>query len=507
LWQQIVAVLIVLAAIGGLVALANGGGGTVADSGERTVTLSTVGALSGTNSGVSIVGTVRSVSQADILAQAGGTVRSVNTSAGHAVPAGFVIASLDNSSESAAVLQAQGAYDGAIAARQITALQSGNANTSFTEAGTAARTAYRTAFTTMDSTVHDDIDTLFGAPAPLGPTLLISSRVDNSLPQARRHLDDILAAWSSKLATADSTDPTTLLDQATTDTQAISDFLVRLSSAAHENGSGASAAQLAALAAAQANVNATLAQLSGARDAYNAKQTAAQVGSQQSAGSSAAAASADASVKQALGALRAAQAVYEKTVVRAPIGGTVNFLPIHVGDYVTAFTHVATVAQNGALEIVTYVSEGNRQNLSVGMKVRIEDTYDGVVTSIAPALDPVTKQIEVHIAVSGTTALENGQSVRISFADATSLAPVQQAATSTSPVLLPLTALKLTPSARVVFSVSSDGRLVSNPVTIGDVVGDRIQITSSLPSDLKIVTDARGLSDGEQVKVATSTPQ
>jgi hypothetical protein len=52
--------------------------------------------------------------------------------------------------------------------------------------------------------------------------------------------------------------------------------------------------------------------------------------------------------------------------------------------------------------------------------------------------------------------------------------------------------------------VGADGRLVAHIVTIGEVRGDRIQITSPLDSDLRIVIDARGLSEGQKVQVATT---
>jgi hypothetical protein len=106
----------------------------------------------------------------------------------------------------------------------------------------------------------------------------------------------------------------------------------------------------------------------------------------------------------------------------------------------------------------------------------------------------------VHVALTGTSALVNGQSVRINLPNT---APATNS--TAGPLLLPLTALKLTPSARVVFSVNEEGRLVAHEVTIGDVRGDRIEIQTSLPADLEIVTDARGFSEGQKVAVASST--
>jgi len=514
-WKQAVIAAIAAVVVIGGIALARSGGTTDSTDQERTVTLSSIGSLSGGGSDTSVIGTVRSVTEADLLAQTGGTVKGVYTAIGKTVPAGSIIAELDNSSEAASVLQAEGAYDAAVASRDITLQQSGNAQTSLIEAGTSARTAYRSAFTTMDTVLQSDIDTFFGAQTAYGPALLIAPGTFpyDQLSRERVDLGTQMTSWQQSLSAADSRDPLALLDQATTATQNISNFLVQLAQVANATNSHATPTQLAALADARAKTDAQLAALSAARDAYNAKKTSASVAGSASSQNGTQLASANAGVKSALGALRGAQANLEKTRIRATIGGTVNFLSIHVGDYVTAFTHVATVAQNGALEIVAYVSEDQRDALTVGQKVNVEGGYTGLVTSIAPALDPNTKQIEVHIAVDGSTKLVNGQSVRITVPseNPTSAAAENGTASASSTpastqVLLPLAAVKLLPESRAVFTVSNDGRLVAHSVTIGDVIGDRILVTSGVTPDMIIVTDARGLSEGQKVNVATSTP-
>lgn len=502
-WQQIgIAALLAIVVIGGLHFLSAPSPSTDAAQ-TRTVTLASVAELSGGTTGASIVGTVRSVTEADLLAQVGGTVRSVHTTIGAKVPAGFVIADLDNASEAATVLQAEGAYEAAIAARDITGLQSGNTQTSFAEAQSAARSTYRSAFTALDTTLQSDVDTFFGSPTATGPQLLINQGPSVDLPRKRQALDTRMNAWRANLAAADTQDPSTLLAQASTNAQAISDFLVELSRAANDRDSRATAAQLTALAKARSTVDGQLVALSAARDAYNAKKTAASVAGNSNSQSGTQLAAANANVKTALGSLRAAQAIYEKTRIRATIGGTVNYLPIHVGQYVSAFEHVATVANNGALEIVAYIPQESRDALSVGMKVTVEGGHEGIVTSVAPALDPTTKQIEVHVAVDPTPDLVNGQSVRITLPGEA----VPKVATTTPAVaertLLPLTAVKLLPDSRAVFTVDQDGRIVAHAVTIGEVVGDRIEVTAGLTPDMRIVTDVRGLSEGQKVQVAS----
>ncbi len=484
LWlQALIAVVVVVALFAVVSFLSNLGSAATTDNSVPTVTLAPVSDLSGNTSSVGVIGSVRSITEADLLAQSGGTVTGIHTHVGSSVPVGFVIAELDNASQRAAVLQAEGSYDAAIAARS---------SASPTDIATSALNTYTAAYNSLDSILKTNVDAFYGNPGPQGPQFLISpSPYDFSyFPLKRQALTYAMNTWRAHLASASSVDAPTLLSEADADVRQASALVTDIAATATKPGSDANATQLASLATARASLASLQAGITAAKQVNQSQGTQATAG-------------ADASVKIALGSLRAAQAQFEKTLVRAPIGGTVNFLSIHVGDYVTAFTHVATVAQNGALEIVAYVSEDTRALLTVGTKVMIEDKYPATVTSIAPALDPVTKQIEVHVALTGTSDLVNGQSVRIALPGA----PVVSSATSTGPLLLPLTTLKLTPSARVVFSVGEDGKLVAHSVDIGNVRGDRIEITSSLPTDLRIVTDARGLSEGQKVNVATTVTQ
>lgn len=511
MWGQVISAIVAVVVVGGIIVLSHGTSAADDANTARTVTVESISALNGTSDGVSVLGSVRSIAEAEILAQSGGTVTSVRGKIGQSVGAGYVIGSLDNASQAASVLQAQGAYESALAARSATQLQSGNAQSSFVEAQTSARNTYKSTYTSLDSVLEGEVDTLFGGATPIGPQLLISDpSTGTQLVRERSALKDVMDNWRISLDTSDSADPQVILDSAQQTLQRVSIFLTTLAHAANTTGSGATATQLSNLATARASVDGLLASISAARDAYRAKKTAAQVAQTQSSSTNTDVASADATVKQALGSLRAAQAAYEKTVVRAPIGGTINFLSIHVGDYVAPMTHVATVARNNALEVVASLSDTDRDRVAVGDTVTIEGGYKAVVTSIAPALDPTTKQIEVHFAVSGDAAnLVDGQSVHIALPTPTTVKGGQAAVVASSTprsILLPLSAVKLRSDDRIVFTVDEKNQLVSHQVTIGDVIGDRIEIISGVSPDLIIVTDARGLSEGQKVIVATSTP-
>ncbi len=475
-WGQALAIAGLLVLFWGISALLSGTPATTTPA-IRAVSLRSVGELSGSVSGASIVGNVRARSEAELRAEAGGTVRSVNTVVGAFVPAGFVLAELENSSERAQVTQAEGAYDAALAAR---------ASVSPVDVASGARNAYRDAFDTLDILLETQVDQLFGGPTPVGPDLLINPTGSDpaELSKERKRIAALMETERARLAGAAATDPRELLDGIEPLARQIAAFVDAVSEAANRTNSNASATQITAITTARTQVTGVLSSLTAAQATLRS-------------GATGSTASVDASVKSALGTLRLAEASLEKTRIRAPIGGTVNYLPIRVGDYVGNLDHVATVAQNGALEIVAFASEEAVASLSAGAKVQIEDQYEGTVTSIAPALDPVTKQIELHVAVGIESGLVNGQSVRLTLPGT-----VPTTETTEGPVLLPLSAVKLSAGNRVVFMLREDGRLEALPVQIGEVVGERIQILSPLPADLRIVSDARGLSDGQQVRVA-----
>ncbi|HYD93278.1 MAG TPA: HlyD family efflux transporter periplasmic adaptor subunit [Candidatus Paceibacterota bacterium] len=441
----------------------------------RAVSLRTVAELSGNATSGTMFGSVRARSEAAIFAENGGTVTAVHTSLGGRVGAGSILAELENASERAALLQAQGAYDAAIAARSGVSIEDKEAS---------AKNAYVSAFTDLDTALEVYIDQLFGGRSTYGPAPAFSTDEDTRLSIKREVLTDDMNAWRRNLDSVDARDPESYLNEASTVLTHFTDLLTELSREVNQPDSNATDAQVSAVITARSTVDAANASITSAISTWRS-------------GSTGATAGADATVKQALGSLRLAEANLEKTLIRAPIGGTVNFFPFRVGDYVSSLSHVATVAENSALEIVAYVSEEGRESLSVGMRVLIDGEHAGVITSIAPALDPITKQIEVHISADQGSGLVNGQSVRVDLPEA-----LESATPSDGPLYLPLAAVKLRANDRVIFSVDPDNRLVATVVETGNVLGDRIEIKTELAQDLRIVSDARGLAEGERVRLA-----
>ena len=100
--------------------------------------------------------------------------------------------------------------------------------------------------------------------------------------------------------------------------------------------------------------------------------------------------------------MQAAEANLEKTIIRSPISGTIVSLPITQGGFVSSFAQVAQVSNPGALEIDAYVTADDAKTIAVGGKAVISGTVQGVIVSIAPAIDPTTGKILVKVGIVGS---------------------------------------------------------------------------------------------------------
>lgn len=495
--------------------------------GPREVTVRSVSGLSNDSAPLSVVGEVTSQSQADVRTEGTGEVKAVYASLGDRVSAGQVIAELSNSRERAAVLQSEGVYDGAVAQlnkvrggsreEQLAILQTTlqNAKDSYQGGKTATVSTLLSAFATIDDAINHKADEMFVNGDTSSPKFMIQSADSGAVTEveAGRVRAQGIVDRQSAIATtlSESDDLATQLTKTEAEVREIKNFFDRVVAALNkavpsQNIPDSTIAVYKIDAnTARASVNALLTSLAASRDALAAKQAAVTVAQKNleqgiTGGSPEDVAAAEATVKQAQGALAGARAALEKTIVRTPISGSINALPIKRGDYVTAFQPAVTIANNGALEITAYVTETEARDIVVGTKVDIEGGNTGIVTRLAPAIDPATKKVEVRVGITDTGSLVNGQAVTIAFKRGAKT-PATASASSTIPLLIPISALKVGSDRISVFSVNAESKLVAHEVVIGTLLGDKVLIASGITADLEIVTDARGLKEGDIVSV------
>ncbi len=451
-----------------------------------SVTLETVGNF-GSQSTFSVVGTVRAVSEAKLQAEAGGRITAVNVKIGDYVNAGTILGSIENSSEQARLLQAEGAYESA----RTASLQGG---VSLDEAKVNVRNTYRDSFSTVDNIVSNLTDDFFQNPNSNIRGFRLGEKGNaTEFNKTRGEIQTILTTWRDNISnnyTGISEDE--MLSQAESGVTLISNFTSELSSiiADYDADTAFTEADLTSyksrLAGARATLDGTLSSISGTRQVYEQAilNGSSDTSSQSSAG-----------LKSALGALRSAQVSYEKTLVRTPISGVVNALNMTTGEFISMGQPAAIVANNGSLEISTALGEKDLARVHIGDTVQINNSVAGTITQIAPAIDPVTGKSEVKISVADASALKNGSTVTVAFTH------TNDTKTVAKDIVVPLKSLKMLASGSVAFGVNESNKLVAYPVVLGTIFGDSVQIREGLTLETEIVTDARGLKEGDEVTV------
>lgn len=504
-------------------------GGSQDDAGvtSRQVQVAPAGAVSQLDSVFESTGEVKSRAQGDLRAQSAGIITNVNYAVGQRAGAGAIIASIENASQRASVAQAQAGVSQAQAALNkvrggtreeqlaVLAATTASARLSLDEALVSAKNALLGAYIATDTAFTGGIDTLFDDADGANPQLLFTSTKNTQLITAEherfllQNIIDRHATASTQVNYYDTKkirDEIDILESDLFKMKSMLDSLVAALDGAVVGGSVTSttiSSYKSVASAARSSALSTLSTLSATRSALNTAETALTVAQENEEQGVVGAQQEDIDVAEAqLASAKAtlAQAVaqLEKTRVRAPVTGVITILNIEPGDFVTSFQDVGLVANNEALEIQTYVSSSVVERIALGGQATIDGVYAGVVTSVAPGLDPIKRQVEVRVAlVDDKAPLPHGSRVIVEF-----LNFGVEDVDSTGPLLIPISALKLIGDAAFVFTVSAEGALEARGVQLGEVIQSSVEILSGIDRTAVIVLDARGLNDGDEVVIA-----
>ena len=186
------------------------------------------------------------------------------------------------------------------------------------------------------------------------------------------------------------------------------------------------------------------------------------------------------------------------TVVRAPFSGVVAERLVSVGDYVARGTRVATVVRVDPLRVELTLPETYLAQVRVGQEVRLAvDAYPGesfaaAVRFISPSLRTEQRALTIEaVAPNRDGRLKPGL-----FATARLKTPTPAPA-----LLVPAASVETVAGTSRVYVVK-DGAADERIVTLGDRVGDRVELTSGAAAGELVVTDPRGrLTDGRLVTV------
>jgi RND family efflux transporter MFP subunit len=192
-----------------------------------------------------------------------------------------------------------------------------------------------------------------------------------------------------------------------------------------------------------------------------------------------------------------ARKAFADTVVRAPFTGAVAERLVSVGDYVTRGTKVAVVVRTNPLRVKLTVPEQFISAVSIGEPVSfVVDAYPGrefvgKVQFVSPSLQADQRALTVEAAVPNPKAeLKPGlfATARIELKD------------RSRGLVVPSAAVQTSAGTSRVFVVNGD-RVEERIVTVGQTIGDRVEISSGLKAGERVATTNVGqLADGMKVQ-------
>jgi RND family efflux transporter MFP subunit len=201
----------------------------------------------------------------------------------------------------------------------------------------------------------------------------------------------------------------------------------------------------------------------------------------------------DANIRSAKARVSAIRASLAKTVITAPISGTIAALPAKVGELMSPGQLAVRIVNTGSYQVKVFVPAESVSRIQKGNLARIANVYTGVVTNISPSIDPTTNRVEVLVLITeDDVSLVSEQFVAVSIEESMNEFDTMSR--------IPLESVRLTSEGAMVFVVNDSNILEAQKVLIGMVVG------STIEADIRditrpIVNSVRGLDVGEVVTI------
>lgn len=222
---------------------------------------------------------------------------------------------------------------------------------------------------------------------------------------------------------------------------------------------------------------------------------------------SAAVSSADASIKFAEANVRATEVQLEYTLIRAPFDGVVLTKNANVGEVISPFGAAAgsrgaivSVADMTSLEVEADVSEANIEKIKEGMPCEItldaypERRYAGFVNKIVPTADraKATVLTKVRFKDRDERVLPEMRA-KVNFIKEEQK---QEKKDSAPLISVPASAITTRNGQKVVF-VAKGETVTETAVTLGEVMGNRIEVRSGVkPGERVVLRPAESLTTG-----------
>lgn len=196
--------------------------------------------------------------------------------------------------------------------------------------------------------------------------------------------------------------------------------------------------------------------------------------------------------------LREAQLEYDRRSIKAPIDGTIGFVPVERGDYITETTEVATIDDRSEIFLDFWVPERFASIIKVGDPVKAVPAslpgreFAGEISAIASRIDRQSRTLLVRAVLdNGDDLLRPGMSFRVRM----------QYAGDTYPAVDPL-AIQWSSDGAFVWK-SADKKSMKIPIRIIQRNSDFVLVSGDLAKGEDVVVEGiQNLRPGSELNIA-----
>jgi RND family efflux transporter MFP subunit len=206
---------------------------------------------------------------------------------------------------------------------------------------------------------------------------------------------------------------------------------------------------------------------------------------------------AQAGASQAKAALAQARTTFGYTTLRAPFAGIVTERRVDPGALAVPGMPLLTVEASGRYRLEATIDETNLRFVKVGESITVlldaypDQAFTGKVTQIVPAADPNTRSFLLKIELPQDASVRSGLFGRANFSRG-----------ERDSLMIPRTAVVDRGALKIVYVVGPDRIASLRYVTVGQLVGDRLEVLSGLnPSEMVVVSPLDPEIGGKKVEV------
>lgn len=205
----------------------------------------------------------------------------------------------------------------------------------------------------------------------------------------------------------------------------------------------------------------------------------------------------EARLREARASLDLAERDLRDTAVYSPLDGFIQLRMAAPGEYVRVGNPLFKILNIDPIKVSFTLPEGYLREVRVGSKVAVEgrglggERLEGVVTFIAPRVDPSTRSFELRAEIPNPKKrLKPGL-----FVDVTLFMDKERG------ILLPERAILMREGERIAFIIK-DERAYERKVSVGLRIDGRIEVLSGIEEgEIVVIEGNSGLLNGDKVKI------